>query len=335
MKSVLKYYIKRRILIMICISMLFIIIGFSIYQGSFLFPERDNLPVYIANNNPIPLVAKLGTVLATIIPIFEFSYKMRNKGIRKYEKFNLTKEKFFLTKYLVGYLEIIIPIFIYLITFYFRIILDPKGNLFNMEYYFLYYLVACFFIFIIYSIITFIYIKCHTIYDGVVCVGLSYIFGMSIAIFLNFVIKRLGNVDYFNDFFLYTITSPFQIVTKYFVEVIDRPTLPVGYFENFEKVLIILNVILGITCFILSIFTVKKEEENLKGKANSWFSYKILIPPTIFFLGLFSFLNLYIIPVLIGYLLYVLYRRSVKIKIIDIILIIVTVLLFVLLVYLP
>ena len=87
-----------------------------------------------------------------------------------------------------------------------------------------------------------------------------------------------------------------------------------------EWIFIIFNFIVSIVAFVLSIVLVKKEKsEDSMQISNSWFSYKVMIPFYVFFISFMTgYTNtsiiVYLFILLGGYILYVIYRRTIKIK---------------------
>ena len=80
---------------------------------------------------------------------------------------------------------------------------------------------------------------------------------------------------------------------------------------------IVLNIILGIGSFVLFVFFNKKEKaEDATQISNSWFSYKFFLPTYFFMIVLYVSLNsitfdILIYLLIIGYIGYVIYRRTI------------------------
>lgn len=320
MINLLKYYAKKRIIIIGIISIILILLSLIMFQGGFIYGTGEY--VYI-HNNPINTIGALSIILSIIVPIFEFSFKMRKVGIDEFYKFPIKRSKLFLVKYIVGLLEVVLPIVSFWLFMLIRILLS--NHMFVLKYYFLFIIVLIVLIFFIYSIITFIYSKCNTIYDGLICIAfvslLTFVGGEVIDTMFNNLDVCLYSSFWVcpntNDFFVF---SPITFISDIFSGLMD------GYrytrISESQIISLTVNSLMGIASFVLLITLSSKEKaENSMDISSSWFSYKTLIPIYIVYLSteIGTEVIFIILIAIMGYIGYAIYRRSFKIKVCDII----------------
>ena len=329
MINLLKYYFKKRLYIIGILSIILILLTIMEYSGPFVCQTGsgpyENLE---PTNNPLSLFMNCSFILCIIIPLFEFSFKMRKVGVDQLYSFPIKKRKLYITKFIIGYLEIIIPFTVCFIFMLLRIVLDQRGYVFHLEYYFIYYLLSFLIIFVLYSYVTLFYVKCNTIYDGVICV----IVALFLPSLLISIAREIMPSNY-RELHSYLRTTYFGIYNTYY-NITDRfkDLMDYGYLNEIynmeyerENLGICLNAILGIISFVLFVLTLKFDKaENSMDISNSWFSYKILIPILILASMILAYEKVYIIIVgIVGYIMYAIYRRNFKIKKIDILMIII------------
>jgi len=327
MISLLKYYLKKRIIVIGIISIILLALSLIIFQEGFMHGIGETAHII---NNPINTIGTISIILSIIIPVFEFSFKMRKVGIDEFYKFPITRKKLFLTKYIIGFLEVLLPIISLWLFMLIRILCSR--HMFNLQYYFIYLIVLIPLIFIIYSIITFVYSKCNTIYDGLICIFLASMLTFALG---EIVDNFFSNIDVCmnnswicpgtNDFFIF---SPINFVSSK-LSVLMNQYSP-SDFRKSEIVSLIVYLIFGVICFILLVLLADKEKaENSMDISNSWFSYKTLIPIYIlYFSSDIDFELIYVLLIVIlGYIAYAIYRRNFKIKLCDIITMIVCIVL--------
>lgn len=320
MINLLKYYAKKRLYIVGIISVIFILMSLLIFQDGFMHGTIDDgHPI----NNPINTISVFAIILSIIIPLFEFSFKMRKVGVDEFYKFPISRKKLYLTKYIIGLLEVIIPIISLWLFMLLRIVFSR--HMFILKYYYLYIVVLIFLIFLIYSIVTFVYSKCNTIYDGLICVFLVSLMTFALGeiadtFFDNFDLCINGSSWYCpntSDFFIF---SPIIFVSEKFSNYMNQSIIP--QLRESQIVSLIVYTILGIVSFILLIVLSDKEKaENSMDISSSWFSYKTIIPIYIVYLttDIANELLYLILVAILGYIAYAIYRRNFKIKIKDII----------------
>lgn len=335
MVGLLKYYIKKRAYIVGIISIILILLAILFFKDGYIYNvtgERDPH----AQNFPVGYYAFISSVLLLIVPMFEFSFKMRKVSIDEFYSFPIKREKLYIVKYIIGLLEVLIPMTVFFLFTLFDILLSP--NVFHIDQYIVYYLLSIPTIAASYSIITFIYAKCNTVHDGIINVilvqfffaGIAYIIG---EIASNRDICLITNNNYFtcrNHWDYFFIFSPIVRLSSFYESFMrsglhtEDPFGTLSLNEIATIISMIFFLVIGITSFILLITLQKYEKsEDSMDIANSWFSYKIMLPT---YIAILSTICIYekapifvLLVAILGYIGYAIYRRNFKIKLYDII----------------
>ena len=104
---------KNSIIVLIVLSIITIVLAFIFLGSRYIIEWESNGILYVhPTNNPIEFYVTIGLILATIIPMFEFSFKMKKIGIDHFYSFPIKR-------------EIILPTIIIAIPIY---IPQPKEN---------------------------------------------------------------------------------------------------------------------------------------------------------------------------------------------------------------
>ncbi len=335
MIGLLKYYIKKRAYVIGIISFIVILLAITLFRDGYIRSYIDYMDKLVEHpmNCPIVYYTVISLVLVTVVPLFEFSFKMRKVSVDEFYKFPIKREKLYLVKYIIGLIEILIPVTIFFIFTLGDILLSD--HVFRISAYIIFYLLSIPVLFATYSLITFIYAKCNTIHDGIINVAMvQFLFvGVAYVIFefigvreicINYDYTSFGCNNYWSWFFVY---SPMTILS-------DRSTSYMEGYEFFDRlkneniitiVSFIFFFILGVVAFVLLILNLKKDKsENSMDISNSWFSYKVMLPTFLVSLSVLCCLNgdsliLLLIVAISGYIGYAIYRRNFKIKWCDVI----------------
>ena len=179
MKNLALFYIKKRLplfLIVLGITLIFSILFVTTTETTVTY-YKDTTK-YLLIDDGLTFNTSILIVLATIIPIYEFSFKMKKRGCDLFYSLPITRKKLYLFKYLFGFCEML-AIFImnYLIS---EIVVICKSvnveyynQQFKMGYIFLYFGVAILLGILLYSWITFFYTRANTFFDGIISIALS------------------------------------------------------------------------------------------------------------------------------------------------------------------
>ncbi|MBQ8293285.1 MAG: hypothetical protein IJX78_05745 [Bacilli bacterium] len=321
MLKMIKYNLKSRYLLIIIST----VICFAIAFTSLL--NEDFLQRYYVGNNsykigpgssPISMISVLACILCTIIPVIEFSFKMRKVNIDQMYSLPIKREKLYLAKFISGFIEILIPI---TITFvYCLLVVISNEHMFDLIYFLPYFGCLIVGMFILYSTITFAFTRTNTMLDGIINIFL-YIFVFVLLIMELRFYTDIEDVLHFNSLYLY---SPISSITSYFeLKLREQGLNSIGktsYYKMIDgwiEANIFLGVI-GVASFILFIVLNKRDKaEDSMQISNSWFSYKTLIPIYTFITILFVIdenVSNFIFVFVGVYIAYVVFRRSLKIK---------------------
>lgn len=318
MRKLLSYYIKKRSNVIIITSLILLTIVFVYLIDARFVWQRDVWNEYtqsydtvkMAQNSPFPMLAIFAIILSTIVPIFEFYYKMRKINVDQFHALPIKREKIYLTKYIIGLAEILIPLTLCFILSFILIVIKP--HIFEMSYFFLYYISLVAGVIVLFTSVSFIYTRCNTFFDGIINILLYSIILVPVAS----IIINLFDVKYntFGDSTWYFLQSPITRIEVLFEELFegDKPSVFTSDYLTF-----IIFGVFGIVSFVLFILLNKKEKsENSMQISNSIFAYKLTLPVYIISLLAISLDGsspiLMVLVIIFGYLGHVIYKRSFK-----------------------
>lgn len=323
MSNLFKYYLKKRLpIICIITGVMLAILCVSVLCNPYISYEYDHITgkqfVEVADNSPLGVIATFICILVSVIPVLEFKFKMTKISVDLYYQLPVKREKLFLTKYLVGLVEFIIPTLIcYLVCL---ISIVTSNHLFEMQYFFMHIGAIILLGIVLYTTFVFLYTRANSIVDGIVnmCLWTFFFIAVFSALF------RLTNTSIdLSFFFTYSpIASTNYVLEAMFLnDKISRYEFDTLWF------ILVLFSILGIISFILFIIFSKKEKaEDSMQITNSYFSYNMLVPvmssTTLFCVEGESIIFLIVIAVL-GYVLYVIQHKTFKVGIKKIIILLV------------
>lgn len=326
MLKMIKHYLKKRTLFIIVVSIFALLLSFVIvHNGNFV------RTYYIENNVyregpadfPVGFITTMACVLCTLIPILELSFKMNKVSIDQMYSLPIKREKLFLVKYLVGLIEVLIPITIISVDCFLTVFFEE--HMFELKYFFPYYLCLIGLSFVLYSTGAFFFTRGNTLVDGVINIAFISFFFVALSGTLNETIfygTRRMFVE--ENYFTY---SPLSLMANFFnKKMIEKSIISIGYqYFNFpvfkwsNLIAIMVMVLVGLISFGLFIFLNKKDKaENCMQISNSWFSYRFMIPAYISMIIMIVGENITyetLIYILIGgFVAYLLYRRNLKFK---------------------
>lgn len=333
MKNILKYYFKKRKLLIIIATAILLLINFTVLTNSTFVIDREinGAIVMYANDAPINMFTIMSLILASIIPIFEFSYKMKKINVDQMYSLPIKKEKLFFGTLIFSIIELVIPITLnYIVMLIFTLLSE---NMFNIGLLILFYVFLIVLSISVLCIVAFIYTRNNTIFDGIINV----LFIIFVPFLLVFALRNIfkvyagGPVYYFNEIFnqsMYFIYSPLSYWSERFMKYIENKDV----FDNFFKdsmynskienihllVLSVVQIILAILSAIgIKYLTRKEKGEETMQKSTSAFSYKTMIPlSTIILFVLAKDDILVFLPLLsiYAFIMYCIYQRTIKLK---------------------
>ena len=240
----------------------------------------------------------------SITPIVEFSFKMKKITTDQAYSLPIKREKLYLTRYIIGFLEIVVPFTLsYFISL---LVIFPWVNAYcNFAGFFAYYGMLLVAGFVVYSNLVFFFTKANNVIDGVICTLMATIILWPVHIMLNQMIHPNVYPHYIGSFVLFNY---YNYTTNFTTMILFNREISIDY------VPLIIFSILGVAAFIGQYFmSLRFKSEDAGQRSESWFCYKSMLPvlliSTIFFV---QNIIVAIIILLSTYLAYVLYKRSFK-----------------------
>ncbi len=327
MIKLLNYFLKKRLQLITIVSVILAIIVFIIcYDNKYvydmrMYDEAAGIYYYVKNavNLPFDSLRFLVIILAIVIPILEFSFKMKKISIDQMYSLPIKREKLYITKYLVGLIEIIIPI---TISFLFMVLLIIcKENLFKTILFIPYYFGLIILTTIIYTLVVFIFTRCNTVIDGVVLIGLYSLVFLSLFT----AIKSSVNWTFLQYISNFSIFTPLKTFNDYMGQFICNKNPYDRIVNEFMWSLIIEIILLVIMTVLFFVLLKKQKAEDAEQISNSYFGYNLMIPLylfSIFTMWMTSTLETFaVVLIFVGpYVGYIIKNRSFKPKKMDLIL---------------
>lgn len=323
MKKMFLYYFRRRLpamlILMIAMAVMTIIIQ---SQSSYInYSQSGDYRIETAGQtNPFIYLSIVLSVIVTIIPVMEFSFKMKRRSVDLYYSLPIKRIKLYICKYFVGLAEfLILYIPQWLISFIWLATLPSVSNIYDMSYSIYFMLASIGYGILIYTFLTFFYSMGNTLVDGIIFMALASCFLPTLMNVMYSLILGANYSDrtfYMRWFFIY---SPlFDISGKMHSNMIG------GTYGDINILGIILNIALAILASIAFFFihSEKNNAELVGDESDTIFGYKLFIPlymVTSFKLISSSISALWVVIGLAGYLFYCIYRKSFRIKRNDII----------------
>ena len=324
MKKMFLYYFRRRLPILIILMIAMAIMTIIIQsQSSYINYEQSSEGYRVetaGQTNPFIYLSIILSVIVTIIPVLEFSFKMKRRSVDLYYSLPIKRIKLYICKYFVGIAEfLILYIPQWLISFIWLATIPSVSNIFDLSYSIYFMLASIGYGILIYSFLTFFYSIGNTLVDGIIFMALASCFLPTLMNVMYSLILGMNLSDrtfYMRFFFIY---SPlFDISGKLHSNMIS------GTYEGINILGIVLNVALSILALIAFFFihSEKNNAELVGDESDTIFGYKLFIPLymiTSFKLISSSISALWVFIGLAGYLVYCIYRKSFRIKRNDII----------------
>ena len=297
----------------------------------------------------LSIVTIFATVIATLLPIFEFSPFNNKKNLDTLFSLPIDKTKLLIAHYLNGALQLVISITaVYTVWLVFWV-LSPYTELHTGHSLLAYpYIIAG--AMILYTIYSAVFLQANTTVDGCVFMLLyTFVFfmitgTMYYGIFLN---RDSIFYNYHHEFLNFTERTQFLAILGRISYGFDRVITPITYLDTVNGIktwiyeyhhntpsqvfepymcIYIFYIILAVAGVVITLKTYKKTRPiNVEEISDSWLGYKILGPIYsicgVLILNtedLFSF-PVSLIVLIIMFLGYMLYRRGAKFKIPDIV----------------
>lgn len=304
MKNYFMYLVKKRFPIYLTFTAIFLALFLIVNRESAMYKKSGSV-IYMSPYITIVYIISLAIALA-VIPIFEFSFKMKRIPADQAYSLPIKRERLYLIRFIMGYLEVIVPF-----TLAYFISLIPIATwgmeLCNFGGFFAFYGLLIAQGFIVYSIISFFFCQANNALDGIISVLLAtFVLCPVVYLFL----QGTAYNDTAIEYILFSYYNFADYISRYwlFEEI-------VGGIDTFSAYVPFLVIsILGIAACIGGYFISKRfKSEDAGQKSESWFCYKIMLP--LFLVTMTYYANeivFFIMIIIATYLGYVLYKRSFK-----------------------
>lgn len=280
MRKLLEYFLKKRLQIILIVSVILMIIVYLVCRDpsyvriAHILDAQGKVyqSVERATNLPFGWLAAFSIVLSVIITVSEFSFKMKKISVDQMYSMPIKREKLYITKYLVGLIEIVIPLtasFLLMVT-----MILTSNHVFKVEYFIPYFLGLIFLTSVVYTTLVFIFTRANSVVDGIILIGL---YSMALP-FLLLLIKLNTNWLTGIDVSSFSIFSPVIYFNTFMDNVICGDFLGDTRTKEFIWSLvvgIIISVIMAVLFFIL---LKKQKAEDAEQITDSAFGYNLMIP---------------------------------------------------------
>jgi len=294
MIKTIKYFLKKRKLFLLVLTgIVFVVTAISLSDGNYITQyyntTNGKFDLYGPVDTPFVIPTIVAAFLATLIPIYEMRFKMNKIVIDQVYSLPIKREKYYLAKYLVGLIEIMIPVLVSSLFSFISVSLAK--HLYELWYFFPYLLVLIIYTTAVYSIYCFFFTRGNTTIDGIVNMIFATFFVTLISANIFEITKTSINGVGSGNYILFV---PFVSIYNIFddlmrVKSLTSVGLPIDVRYESAILPIVLNIILGIGSFVLFVFLSKKEKaEDATQISNSWFSYKFFLPTYFFMIVLYG-----------------------------------------------
>ncbi|MBU1020256.1 MAG: hypothetical protein KJ847_03510 [Firmicutes bacterium] len=264
------------------------------------------------------------SIVLIVIVIFRFSSLRNPKEVDLYYALPISRKKLYLVHSLFGFVQLLI-VWTIMFLFGFITLLILSQGYYREGFFFLLYFIVIFYLAILYSITSFVFLRANTIFDGIAFILLFHTLFLFVSLFLSYnligILMEFGMNPFFSlgtwTTYLLTMTahSPSTFATEYFVR-----TLP----SVITNTLVFMG--LAIFCYIYNYKMIELEKtENIGQISDSKFGYRLYIPLCIIFgvstVSLFGGIIIWLLNSILltaGFIGFFIFRRTAKIKLIDV-----------------
>lgn len=332
MKGYIKYLFKTNFLQTLVLTILptmliAVIIGFS---GPYRY-EAITGQIGYRSASVFGAIIILTFIISVIVIILRFAKYKNQKQLDLQYSLPISKDKFIISETIFGFIQIFISYFVMFLTGLLIFSLMTKGE-YKTGYFLLVFLVSLIYILITYLVYIFIFLRANSVIDGIVFIG-SWLL----------ILTLVSNVININLTLTKQDLSPFAFLPYYPIDMINsilidkaNPKPDYDLLLNNSQI-----IIMSVNSFVYFIFAVggtllnkkimKKDKTELVGQVSeSLIGYKVFLPILIALMSwsLFDVKSseniIYVVIVFIfGFVMTVLYRKQIRIRKVDFLIIIV------------
>ena len=318
MRKTIKYFLNKRKLfigVSLGITLLFTLVNVSNRVFYYEMPTGKT-----PFDMPFGFLYVFGVIFSSFIPVMEFKFKTNKIMVDQAYSLPVKRERYYLAKYVVGLIETLFPLVVCgLVSFLY--VMCSK-HIYNLWYVLPYLLMLLLITAGVYSIFVFFFIKGNTVFDGIVNMFFISCFLMALTSAIDAYVNVSKVLRTAGEYFIF---APFNNIYVFFNNLVKGGTVEEFTHRYGFGTLIpaLIYIILGVVSVFGIILASKNEKaEDATQISNSYFSYRTFIPTYLFLImiGYYVDVLLYVLVVLTaGFIGYIMYRKTVKIKKIDII----------------
>ena len=319
MKKTIKYFLNKRKLfigVSLGIALLFTLVNIS-NRGFYYEMPTGKTPI----DMPFGFLYVFGAIFSSFIPVMEFKFKTNKIMVDQAYSLPIKREKYYLAKYVVGLIETLLPLVVCGLVSLLYVMCSK--HIYNLWYVLPYLLMLLLITASVYSIFVFFFIKGNTVFDGIVNMFFVSCFLMALISAIDTYVDIHKVLGYGSDFYIF---APFTNIYTFFNNLVRGGEI--AEFDNRYGLRALVPTLIYIVLGAGSVFALigeskKEKAEDATQISNSYFSYRTFIPAYLFLsmIGLYVYELFFVLLMLTaGFIGYIMYRKTVKIKKIDIIL---------------
>lgn len=325
MKKYFLYELKKSGYVILCLAL----IATGLYVAPLI--TSDTI-LRSASETYVWVISTIAVFLAAGVPVLVFNYKMKKRSVDLFYSLPLSHTKILAVKFLIGLIAVFaaytVAYWLGAVTLIIRYYAASDSHPFYPVYYLPQYFASLLPIFFVYAISSFAFTRANKTIDGIFFI----IFWMFAPALIVSVLDNLSLVSVSAFYPLcFCNFAPLDFLTAHFQEHL-RGYLNIHALSFIEEHSLaeLVNIVIGFTLTALlavgattGLFLTEKRQkaEKVEQISNSWFGYKVMIPLyTVCLICLsahFMFIILLVLVAVGAFLLTMLYRRTVKIGLVQ------------------
>ena len=231
---------------------------------------------YVRPESGIEAISFMGGLLAAVVPIWMFAYKMKKRSADLYYALPLKRGQVLSAKYLLGLVAVYAPFTLAFWLGTLAAVIKYPSDAIAGEYYFAAYFAALPAIFCIYAIACFAFTRANRLIDG-----MAFIIFWMVALYA--VAGGISRFTFGIWGYLYSPIAPLNTISEYLSQLIETKSLSgIVYIKEYNINMAIgftLTGLQAIAATVLLFITERKfKAENIGGVSDSPFGYKVMIP---------------------------------------------------------
>ncbi len=263
-------------------------------------------------------------VVSFVIVVFRFASLRNPKETDLYYALPIPRKTIYLTHMLFGLIQLLIVWTAMFILGLLSVIL-LASELYNFGFLIALYFIVIFYSIVLYGISSFLFLRANTIFDGIAFMILFHVLFLFFSLFMVSIQLNVYSIFSFNPFYSLSLFTSYCI----YGAAQNTTSFLFAFFQNSMPSLIantVFFMLFSIFCYLYDYLNIEKvKTEKIGQLSDSLFGYKTYIPLTIIFaIPSMFYIQMIIIWLLVGvfvsagFIGFFIYRRSAKIKLIDV-----------------